>query len=293
MDAVGDTYSASRNGLRSRVKAFCDHPKLEYFTNTLIILSAITLGLQTYHEQLLRFEHEQGWPVLYWLNVFDWVVIAVFTLEVVLRIFAQGRSFGENRWNLFDAAIVVLSLGAQHPFLAACRVLRVLRLLAHLRSLRLISSVIWQSLSGCMSIAILLAMVIFVFSIVGHQLYGATHPQLFGNLHLAMHSLFRVVVFYAYDDVVSQLEAAHPWVYLFIIPYFLIVSYVVINFFSAIVIYYLYEVSHEELKTGQIQEAESTPAETPNAMPTSEAMNELIAEVRALRLEIESLRQQK
>jgi voltage-gated sodium channel len=135
-------------------------------------------------------------------------------------------------------------------------------------------------------------LVLVIFGIIGNDLYGITNPDLFGNLHLAMHTLFRVAALYSYDDVVSQLVGAHPYVYAFLIPYFVLMGYVVINFFSGMVIYYLYEVSAEELKTGERakSEAEVRPQEREIPEPV---LTELLIELRSLRQEVALLREKK
>jgi hypothetical protein len=92
--------------------------------------------------------------------------------------------------------------------------------------------------------------------------------------------------------VVSQLVGAHPYVYAFLIPYFVLMGYVVINFFSGMVIYYLYEVSAEELKTGERakSEAEVRPQEREIPEPV---LTELLIELRSLRQEVALLREKK
>lgn len=266
-----------------------------HFMTAVILFNAFTIGLQTYHGVLADLQSRTTLDIQMLLDVADWTVVSLFTLEMLARIAVQGRSYFREGWNLFDAGVVIISLVSQSPVLSALRVLRVmrvLRLLAHFRSLRLISSVILQSLSGCVSITFLMLVMLFVFAVIGHELFGATHPELFGNLHVAMYSLFRVAAFYALDDVAGTLIKEHPWAYLYLTPYFILMSYVVINFFSAIVVYYLYEFSFEELRRGQAEkeaESEATGGLAGHHLSV-EHYHTLMAEIGSLREEIRSLK---
>lgn len=102
-----------------------------------------------------------------------------------------------------------------------------------------------------------------------------------------MHTLFRVAGFYALEEVAGVLIKDHPLVYFYLLPYFLLMSYVIINFFSAIVVYYLYELSHEEIKTGLRQEQVAVEAA---AHLTAEHYDTLMAGITRLRAEIRSLK---
>lgn len=282
---------------RLRLERFLLSPIAERFIAILIVLNALTLGLSTYDDFLRTSEVSLGLPLKTWFEWFDWFVVIVFSLEIFLRIIALGRRFGEDKWDVFDVIVVLVSLIGQSPVFSAVRVLRVLRvlrLLSHFHSLRLISFVIWKSITGCFSISLLMLLVLFVFAIIGHELFGVTHPQIFGNLHLAMHTLFRVAALYAYDDVVGLLVVSYPSVvYLYMIPYFIIMSYVIINFFSAIVLYYLYEFTFDDIK-GTKKSDEETPEEdeaTPQmADPLGISIAQLTAEIRHLREEIQTLK---
>jgi voltage-gated sodium channel len=251
----------------------------------LIILNAITLCIQTYQADILTLQNQYSVPIIKWLDIFDWIVVLVFSVDVVLRLILMRQKFWYDGWNIFDVVILAASLIGQSPIYSALRVLRtlrVLRLLYRHKTLRLISSVMWNSVKGCVWISFLMIMVLMIFAIIGHDLYGATNPKLFGNLHLAMHTLFRVAALYTYDDVVTQLVDEHPYVYLYIIPYFIIMSYIVINFFSGIVVYYLYEISYEELKTGEKNTTEIE-EESTNSQVNSELLQELISELKQLK----------
>ncbi len=286
--------ASSRSPLRHAVALVVHSKSFSHAMALLIVLNGAALGLQTYPALIARLQAGTGVPVATLLDGLDAMVIAAFGLEAIARLFVDGRRYFRDRWNLFDLAIVLLTVASQAPALSGLRVLRVvrvLRLLTGMRSLRLISAVIFKSLSGSMAISSLLLLLLFVFALIGHGLFGQAHPELFGNLHTAMYTLFRVAAFYAVDDVAQALVPQYPWAYLVLVPCFMLMSYVVLNFFSAIVVYYLYEFSFEDLKRGQqaTTPAPTAPPPAPATTITPSQHEQLLAEIRSLR---EDLRRQ-
>lgn len=277
------------------IERLIQHPWFERVTTTLILLNTLTICIGTYRAEVEDFQNTHGVPLERWFDLFDWIVIVVFSIEVSLRLVTMGRRFWQDKWNIFDVVIVSVSLVGQSPFFTVLRVfrtIRALRLLTRFKTLRLISSVIWHSVTGCFWISVLMLMALMIFAIIGNELYGVTNPDLFGNLHLAMHTLFRVAALYTYDDVVTQLVGEHPYVYAFLIPYFVVMGYIVINFFSGIVVYYLYEVSLDELKSGERAAIEQT-SETQELVIHGPAMAEILAELKHLRQEVAQLGMEK
>lgn len=281
---------------RQIVAAWTNSNTFELISTLVIVLNAIVLGALTYTQEILEAVPRTS-NLLLLLGQMDTVCMLFFCVELLLRMYVAGWKFFREPWNIFDFTTVAVSLLAQHPIFSAIRVLRVIRLfrlMARLKTLRLISSVIMGSLAGCFSISLIMLVVMFVFALMGNELYGVASPELFGNLHRAMHTLFKVSSLYDYDSVVSVLADQHPSIYAYIIPYFLLMSYVFINFFSAIVIYLIYEVSFDELKSGRRNEAAEdagVDVSSPEAgvLVTPAILHELAAlttEVRALREEV-------
>ncbi|MCG2586480.1 ion transporter [Massilia sp. TS11] len=285
-------------GWRARLATLLAAPVVERALTILILINALTIGLQTYPAMLAEWEAGSGirWSAL--LDHFDRAVVILFALELALRIVAQGRAFPKDGWNWFDTVVVGVSIVGEAPMFSAIRalrVLRVMRLMARFKTVRLLASVIWHSVAACFTISVIMLVVLFVFAIMGYELFGVTDPAHFGNVHTAMFSLFRVAALFAYEDVINPLLPHHPWAHFFLLPYFMIMSYVVFNFFSGMVIYLLYEVSFDELTgrsvpgaddAGEDGEAEAEP-EDPGALA------QILVELRQLREEVARLSSQR
>jgi voltage-gated sodium channel len=205
----------------------------------LVLLNAASMALQTYEGAITNVTVLSGLPIDSWFLVLDWIVLAAFSFELGAKLFSFGPSFLRDPWNLLDAIATAGSLVGQSPAFAVLRVLRLLRMLRQIHSMRLIVELLSKSISGCLSIMALMVVILFMFGLMGNVLFGSTYPELFGELHTAMYTLFRVANFFELDTVGDALIKQHPHAFYFLIPYFLVMYFVLLSFFAAIIIFYL------------------------------------------------------
>lgn len=100
--------------------------RFDRFIYSLIIASLVLFALETLPE---------AEPYQRWFDWSEWVIVAAFTFEYVLRLIMQGRSYAFSLYGLIDAVAVVpfyVSLG-----IADLRVVRVLRLARLFRVVKL------------------------------------------------------------------------------------------------------------------------------------------------------------
>ena len=128
-DAV--TAAASDRSFRARLRQWVESEPVQRAVMALIVLNAVTLGLETSRTVM---EAIGGF-----LMLLDAAILAVFAVELALRIAAHGLRFFRGGWNWFDLIVVAIALvPASGPLsvLRALRVLRVLRLVSIVPSMR-------------------------------------------------------------------------------------------------------------------------------------------------------------
>uniref|UniRef100_A0A672TTN5 Sodium channel protein n=1 Tax=Strigops habroptila TaxID=2489341 RepID=A0A672TTN5_STRHB len=115
------------------------------------------------------------------LNKINLFFVAVFTAECVIKILALRRYFFTSGWNIFDLAVVILSLvstGLSEGFHALfsptllrifrlARIVRILRLIRQARGIRALLFALLMSLPALFNIGLLLFLVMFIYAIVG------------------------------------------------------------------------------------------------------------------------------
>jgi len=248
-----------------------DDPRTERFIMGLIVLNAITLGLETSDTVMARFGSI--------LTVFDRVVVATFVVEIGARFIVQGREFFKNGWNIFDTFVVGIALApatAAFSVLRALRVLRLLRLITAVPSLQRVVGGLIGALPGMGSILLLIGLVFYVSAVMAVNLYGNEYPDLFGTLGTSLFTLFTIMTLEGWtNDVVKPIMEEHPYAWLFFIPFIIITTFWVLNLFIGIIVNAMQE---EHAKA----EAEMMHDETAP----------LVREIRALKAEVTGLREE-
>ena len=139
---------------RARMLALAEGPRAQRIIIALIIINAVTLGLETSPAVMAA--------VGPFLLAIDAAILAVFVVEVGARLAGRGISFFRDPWNVFDFLIVAVALlPASGPFavLRALRILRVLRLFSMVPSMRKVVGGLLSAMPGIASIALSLVVV--------------------------------------------------------------------------------------------------------------------------------------
>jgi voltage-gated sodium channel len=253
--------------LRKRV----EDPRTERFIMALIIINAITLGLETSGSVMARFG-----PLL---TVIDRVIIAVFVLEILARLVVQRGAFFRDGWNIFDVTVVGLALApatSAFSVFRALRVLRLLRLITAVPALQRVVGGLIGALPGMGSILLLIGLVFYVSAVMAVNLYGKDYPSLFGTLGASLYTLFTIMTLEGWtNDVVNPVLEKHPYALLFFIPFIVVTTFWVLNLFIGIIVNAMQE-EHEKAEAEMMHE-ETTP---------------LMHELKQLRAEIAELRKE-
>jgi voltage-gated sodium channel len=265
---VDTSHTELTSSLRERVRRFIEASWFETSITALILANAITLGLETSPSIAARVGDV--------LNRFDQLVLAVFVVELLLRLFVHRGRFFRDPWRVFDLVVVgiaVVPAGSAFAVLRAMRVLRVLRLVSLVPSMRRVISALLKALPGMASIVGLLGLVLYVFSVLATELFGATAPEFFGSLGASLFTLFQVMTVEGWPDVARSVMKESPLSWIFFVVYLLIATFMVLNLFIAVVVNAMQSQVTEDLK----DEGEAH-------------TRAILDEVRALRREIEALR---
>ncbi|MDZ4109993.1 MAG: ion transporter [Brevundimonas sp.] len=258
-------------------------PRTERFILALIILNAITLGLETSAWVMDRIG-----PLLL---VLDKVVLAVFVVEVVARIAVHRVAFFKDPWSLFDFAVVTIALvPAAGPFsvLRALRILRVLRMITIVPSLKRVVGALISALPGMGSIVLLMGLIFYVASVMATKLFGADFPQWFGSIPASAYSLFQIMTLESWSmGIVRPVMEVHPYAWIFFVPFILCTTFTMLNLFIGIVVNAM-QAEHEEEAKAERHKLEEDLRQASEERQQVHA--EDVAEMAALRGELAELR---
>lgn len=218
--------------MRTTITTLVETRAFRYFITGLIILNGITLGLATSKP----VQAEYG----YLLDTFDMIVIAIFTVEITLRIFAYRAAFFRDPWSLFDFFVVAISLAPvseEFSILRVLRVLRLFRLLTIIPQMRTIIGALVSVVPGVISISMVLILFFYVFSIMATTLFGTHFPEWFGTLGASMYTLFQVMTLESWSmGIARPVMEVFPYAWIFFVIFVLLVTFVMVNLLIGIIV---------------------------------------------------------
>jgi voltage-gated sodium channel len=216
----------------NRLQGYLESLTFQRGITALILVNAIILGLET----MPRVMAATGGVLV----VLDRIIVAVFAAEILAKLWVYRRRFFADPWNVFDFAVVAISLApasAAFSVLRALRVLRVLRLVSVIPSMRKVVQALLKAIPGMGSIVALLALLYYVFSVMATKLFGADFPDWFGSIGASAYSLFQIMTLESWSmGIVRPVMEVYPLAWAFFVPFILITSFAVLNLFIAIIV---------------------------------------------------------
>ncbi|NXI47316.1 SCN5A protein, partial [Galbula dea] len=171
--------------IKKKVAAFVKDPFIDLTITVCIVVNTLFMALE--HNNMT-----DSFKLM--LNVGNLVFTGIFTAEMILKIIALDPYyyFQEHR-NIFDCVIVTLSLielslprqrgrkerrkGGVLSVLRSFRLLRVFKLAKSWPTLNTLIKIIGNSLGALSNLTLVLAIIIFIFAIVGMQLFGRSYAE--------------------------------------------------------------------------------------------------------------------
>ncbi|WP_423188031.1 ion transporter [Alishewanella sp. d11] len=271
MNEVTVLASAS---LQSQVASWLEKNWVQRSLLTLILINAVLLGMETSASIMATAGGT--------LFLLDRIILAVFVLEIALRLFAHRLAFFKDAWSVFDFIVVAIALiPASGPFsvLRALRVLRVLRVLTFVPSMKKIVGALVKSLNGMVSIAMVLGLVYYVAAVMATKLFGAAFPEWFGSLGATLYTLFQVMTLESWSMGISRpVMEQFPYAWAFFVPFILIATFTMLNLFIAVIVNAVQSMHDEEHK----EEIDAK----------QQLQQDLVAQMQQLQAELAALRAQ-
>ncbi|XP_051014859.1 sodium channel protein type 4 subunit alpha [Acomys russatus] len=141
-----------------------------------IVLNTLFMAMEHY-PMTEHFDHV--------LSVGNLVFTGIFTAEMVLKLIAMDPyEYFQQGWNIFDSFIVTLSLvelGLANvqglSVLRSFRLLRVFKLAKSWPTLNMLIKIIGNSVGALGNLTLVLAIIVFIFAVVGMQLFGKSYKE--------------------------------------------------------------------------------------------------------------------
>lgn len=228
--------------MRDRLAAWLEQPKVRNAIIGVILFNAVILGMETSAPLMAR----AGGLIV----ALDMACLAIFVLELALKMFAQGFAFFRRPWNIFDFVIVGISLipAAQGlSVLRALRILRLLRLLTVAPRLRRVVEGFLTALPGMASVFLLMALIFYIAAVMATKLFGATFPEWFGDLGASAYSLFQIMTLESWSmGIVRPVMEVYPYAWAFFVPFIMVTTFAVVNLLVGLIVNSMQDAHSEE-----------------------------------------------
>lgn len=262
--------------MRETLGQWIESTRIQFLIIGLIVINAVILGLETDASIMASYGNH--------LALADRLILSIFVVEILIKLYAFRLGFFRNPWNVFDFVIVGIALmptSGPLDILRALRILRVLRLVSMVPQLRLVVEALLKAMPGIASVACLMLLLFYIFGVIATTLYGTDFPQWFGHIGASMYTLFQIMTLESWSmGIVRPVMEAEPYAWVFFVPFILIATFTMLNLFIGIIvdtIQTLHEASHAQDRE-EIEEA------------LHEDTSTLLTEIKALKQEVAELR---
>ena len=255
-----------------KLKTFINAPMTERAIIALICINAVTLGLETSDWTMARYGGL--------LKAIDSAILAVFVAEIIIRLATDFKGFWRDPWRIFDFVVVAIALlPATGPLavLRAFRILRVLRLVTKLESMRRVIMGLLRALPGMGTIVMLLLLIFYIFAVISTKLFADAFPEWFGTIGASAYTLFQIMTLESWSmGIVRPVMEVFPYAWLLFLPFIITTAFAVLNLFIGVIVDAM-QTEHEAAARGE-----------------RDAMREdtqaILSEVKALREEVAALK---
>jgi hypothetical protein len=252
-------------GWRRPVFKFVESTRFEWFIMICIILNTLLMASRHAHQS------EEWNDVLFYANI---GFVVIFAMEATAKLIGlYPAQYFRRGWNQFDFTLVILSfagmifnLGSLAGLFRIFRVARVFRLIKSLKGLRILFQTVLIALPSVVNVGTILLLAMFIFAVMGMNLFANTKWQENLNRHAnfwsfdkSMMTLFRCFTGESYNAIMHDATVQPPycspgeWVdingitrpsncgnslasYAFFCMYFLLANYILLNLLVAIII---------------------------------------------------------
>lgn len=228
--------------MRDKVSAFLEQAWVTNFIIGVILFNAVLLGLETSDAVMAT-----AGPVILAL---DSLCLAIFVLEIALKLYAHGLRFFKSGWNIFDFVIVGIALvPATQGFsvLRALRILRVLRVISATPRLRRVVEGFITALPGMGSVFLLMALIFYIGAVMATKLFSDAFPEWFGDLGRSAYSLFQIMTLESWSmGIVRPVMEVFPWAWAFFVPFIMVTTFAVVNLLVGLIVNSMQDAHAEE-----------------------------------------------
>ena len=222
---------------KRKIKKLLEGSSFDLLILSLIVIDAMVLGLMTSDIKNIGFDKL--------LFVLDRLCMAIFVIEMLMKVYAYGIDFFKKGWNVFDFSVVFISSIPFANYFIILRTFRIFRALKYINRctrLKNLINILITLLPNFIAMLSVFAVFFYVFSIISVYLYGGVFVE-FSTLS---HAIFTMLQVFTLDGWASNIARPvmsvfpHAWIFFtsFVFISFLIIISFILSVFADIAAQY-------------------------------------------------------
>lgn len=228
------TFKTNYKLLIEKLDAIRTCKVFETLVIAVIVISALAIGANT---------HDLPPYAINALYALDIGITLFFLFEIILRMLVTPRfkDFFKKGWNIFDTLIVTVSLipidDSEGVLLARLlRVFRVLRLISFVPELRMLVGALLKAIPRMGYVVLLMFVIFYMYGAFGSMFFNQINPGLWDNISVAMITMFRVVTFDNWSEVMYEVMDVYPLAWIYFLSFIFLNAFVFLNMMIGVVI---------------------------------------------------------
>ena len=237
--------------LEQRFSRIRSNKIFETFIIAIIVFSALVVGVKTY-------DIPEG--VTQFIKLLDWFITVVFLIELTIRFIGdeQKSRFFLNGWNVFDTIIVLVSIvpidNSEMAVIGRLiRIFRVLRMVSIIPELRVLLTSLIKALPQLGYVMLLMFIIFYIYAAIGSTFFSTINPTLWGDISISMLTLFRVMTFEDWTDVMYESMSVYGLSWIYYLTFIFFTAFAFLNMVIGIVV----NVMEKEHRAEEEQDRES------------------------------------
>lgn len=218
------------NEERQKAQKVVEDKNFDYLIMFLICMDSVVLGLLT-----IPFTDVTFVKMLYLL---DRLCMAIFIVEMLMKMYAYGPKFFKSGWNVFDLSVITISVIPVASYLIILRSFRLFRLLRyfnHFKHMKNLINIMIMIIPNFFAMLLVLGGFLYVFSIMSVSLFGDVFIE-FANIATAALALIQTMTLDGWvSDIVRPVMTVYPYAWIFFMCYVLVCTLVVTSFFLSVI----------------------------------------------------------
>jgi len=216
---------------QSTLERFLESRAFHLIVLGFILINAIVIGLETSSEMMRDFGSE--------LLFVEYTIVGLFVIEIFTRIVVFREKYFKKGWNIFDFVVISISLLPHAAGLSILRLFRVIHSLSlfeispYMRHLLLALRHVGPSI---LNLSFLMIIAFYILGVVGVEFFSEHFPKQFGSLPWSIFTLFRLMVYDDYGVITRPILEAYPFAWVYFLMITLVLAFVLINLFVAVVV---------------------------------------------------------